>query len=110
MVKVLSQCPFWLKEVSFLRHITSAKGVAVDPSKVQEVLEWESPTSHKISELPRFTRILPPIYPRLLQNCEAHDRRPRTTPSSPMRTSCNIHQHFKLLRNKKPRMIPAVFS
>src|SRR5438128_275865 len=40
-----SKCQFWLKEVSFLGHILSAKGVAVDPSKVQEVLEWKSPTS-----------------------------------------------------------------
>src|SRR5207253_4950715 len=41
----LSKCQFWIKEVSFLGHILSAKGVAVDPSKVQEVLEWKSPTS-----------------------------------------------------------------
>ena len=40
-----SKCQFWLKEVSFLDHILSAKGVAVDPGKVQEVLEWKSPTS-----------------------------------------------------------------
>src|SRR6266542_756625 len=39
-----SKCQFWLKEVSFLGHILSGKGVAVDPSKVQEVLEWKSPT------------------------------------------------------------------
>ena len=39
-----SKCQFWLKEVSFLGHILSAKGVAVDPSKVQEVLEWKAPT------------------------------------------------------------------
>ena len=40
-----SKCKFWLKEVSFLGHILSAKGVAVDPRKVREVLEWKSPTS-----------------------------------------------------------------
>ena len=40
-----SKCQIWLKEDSFLGHILSAKGVAVDPSKVQEVLEWKSPTS-----------------------------------------------------------------
>src|SRR6266508_2058219 len=45
MMKVLSQCPFWLKEVSFLGHILSAKGIVVDPSKVQEVLEWKAPSS-----------------------------------------------------------------
>src|SRR5947207_2309311 len=41
----LSKCQFWLREVSFLGHILSAKGVAVDPSKVQDVLKWKSPTS-----------------------------------------------------------------
>jgi hypothetical protein len=34
-----------LKEVSFLGHIISTEGIAVDPSMVQEVLEWKSPTS-----------------------------------------------------------------
>jgi hypothetical protein len=37
-----SKCAFWLKEVLFLRHIISAEGIAVDPSKVQEVLDWKS--------------------------------------------------------------------
>src|SRR6266508_981962 len=47
-----SKCQFWLKEVSFLGHILSAKGVAVDPSNVQEVLEWKSPTS--VTEIQSF--------------------------------------------------------
>jgi hypothetical protein len=33
-----SKCEFWLEEVSFLGHILS-KDVAVDPSKVQDVLD-----------------------------------------------------------------------
>jgi hypothetical protein len=40
-----SKCAFWLKEVLFLRHIISAEGIAVDPSKVQKVLDWKSPRS-----------------------------------------------------------------
>jgi hypothetical protein len=40
-----SKCAFWLREVPFLRHVISAEGIAVDPSKVQEVLEWKSPKS-----------------------------------------------------------------
>ncbi|WVZ76432.1 LOW QUALITY PROTEIN: hypothetical protein U9M48_024408 [Paspalum notatum var. saurae] len=38
-----SKCAFWLKEVSFLGHILSKKGVAVDPSKVKDVLNWKQP-------------------------------------------------------------------
>ncbi|WVZ76016.1 hypothetical protein U9M48_024021 [Paspalum notatum var. saurae] len=36
-----SKCAFWLREVSFLGHILSEKGVAVDPSKVEDVLNWK---------------------------------------------------------------------
>ncbi|KAK1628022.1 hypothetical protein QYE76_002337 [Lolium multiflorum] len=38
-----SKCEFWLDRVGFLGHIVSAEGVAVDPSKVAAVTEWESP-------------------------------------------------------------------
>ena len=34
-----SKCDFWLKEVQFLGHVLSAKGVAVDPSKVKDILD-----------------------------------------------------------------------
>jgi hypothetical protein len=37
-----SKCAFRLKEVPFLGHIIYAEGIAVDPSKVQEVLDWKS--------------------------------------------------------------------
>jgi hypothetical protein len=41
----LSKCEFWLKEVSFLGHIISSTGIAVDPSKVDAVSRWETPKS-----------------------------------------------------------------
>jgi hypothetical protein len=47
-----SMCAFWLKEVPFLGHVISAKGIVVDPSKVQEVLYWKSPRS--ITQIRRF--------------------------------------------------------
>jgi hypothetical protein len=40
-----SKCAFWLKEVPFLGHVISAKVIAVNPSKVQVVLDWKSPRS-----------------------------------------------------------------
>jgi len=33
------KCEFWLKKVPFLGHILSDEGIAVDPSKVQEVID-----------------------------------------------------------------------
>jgi hypothetical protein len=40
-----SKCAFWLKEVPFLGRVISTEGISVDPSKVQEVLDWKSPRS-----------------------------------------------------------------
>ncbi|TYK11055.1 reverse transcriptase [Cucumis melo var. makuwa] len=40
-----SKYEFWLEQVVFLRHVVSAKGVSVDPQKVEAVLNWERPTS-----------------------------------------------------------------
>ena len=40
-----SKCDFWLKEVQFLGHVLSAEGVAIDPSKVKDVLDWKPPTT-----------------------------------------------------------------
>jgi hypothetical protein len=47
-----SKCDFWLKEVQFLGHILSENGISVDPSKIQQVMEWKAPTS--ISEIRSF--------------------------------------------------------
>jgi hypothetical protein len=41
----LSKCEFWLKQVAFLGHVISKGGISVDPSKVQDVLSWKTPTS-----------------------------------------------------------------
>ena len=40
-----SKCEFWLSKVPFLGHILSRDGISVDPSKVQEVMDWKAPTS-----------------------------------------------------------------
>jgi hypothetical protein len=34
-----SKCTFWLEEIQFLGHVLSSKGIAVDPSKVKDILE-----------------------------------------------------------------------
>jgi hypothetical protein len=68
-----SKCEFWLDTVKFLGHTISSDGISVDPSKVQEVLDWKPPTSvHQIRSflglagyyrrfIPDFSRIAKPM-------------------------------------------------
>ena len=39
----LSKCEFWLNEVFFLGHVITDGGIAVDPGKARDVLDWEPP-------------------------------------------------------------------
>ena len=48
----LSKCAFFQKEVSYLGHVVSDKGVATDPGKITAVAEWRVPST--VSELRSF--------------------------------------------------------
>ncbi|XP_016743167.1 uncharacterized mitochondrial protein AtMg00860-like [Gossypium hirsutum] len=39
----LSKCEFWLREVTFLGHVASVKGIHIDLRKIEAVLEWKQP-------------------------------------------------------------------
>lgn len=41
----LSRCEFWLGEVSFLSHVISSGGITTNSSKIDVVLQWETPIS-----------------------------------------------------------------
>ncbi|XP_025616825.1 uncharacterized protein [Arachis hypogaea] len=41
----LSKCEFWKEKKKFIGNVVSKGGVAVDPSKVEAVMEWERPTT-----------------------------------------------------------------
>jgi hypothetical protein len=44
-----NKCEFWLTKVQFLGHVVSSEGISMDPSKVQEVLDWKPPrTVHQV--------------------------------------------------------------
>ena len=70
-----------LSKVPFLGHILSRDGISIDPSKVQEVMDWKAPTSvHEVRSflglvgyyrrfIPDFSKIAKPMT-RLLQKDE----------------------------------------
>jgi hypothetical protein len=39
----LSKCEFWISKVLFLGHIINRDGLAVDPKKVADILDWKAP-------------------------------------------------------------------
>jgi hypothetical protein len=60
-----SKCEFWIKKVPFLGHVVSLEGIAVDPGKVKEVLEWKPSTT--VFEVRSFLR-LTGYYRRFIPN------------------------------------------
>lgn len=47
-----SKCTFAARSIAYLGHIISGQGVATDPSKVEAMVNWPSPTN--IKELRSF--------------------------------------------------------
>nr|KYP41435.1 Retrovirus-related Pol polyprotein from transposon 17.6 [Cajanus cajan] len=61
----LSKCEFWLDSVNFLGHVISKGGIAVDPAKVEAMLEWSTPKS--VFEILSFL-VLISYYRRFIKN------------------------------------------
>jgi hypothetical protein len=59
------KCEFWLEKVAFLGHVLTADGVAMDPSKIEAVTEWERPQN--VSDIRSFLG-LAGYYHRFIEN------------------------------------------
>jgi hypothetical protein len=107
-----SKCAFWLKEIQFLGHVLSAKGIVVDPNKVKDILEWKLPTTvHQVRSflglagyfhrfIPNFSKIVKPIT-SLLKNDTKFD----------WSSKCNeAFEQLKVLLTTTPVLAQAVIE
>nr|GEX60920.1 putative reverse transcriptase domain-containing protein [Tanacetum cinerariifolium] len=46
-----SKCYFWLESVHFLGHVIDSDGVHIDPTKVEAIQNWSTPTTPTEKEL-----------------------------------------------------------
>ena len=43
----MSKCTFFAKKVEYLGFIVSQEGIAIDPTKVQDIIDWPQPKNFK---------------------------------------------------------------
>jgi hypothetical protein len=62
----LSKCVFGQQQIECLGHIIGSQGVSTDPSKIQDVRDWPTPTN--ITELRGFLGLVV-YYRRFIKDC-----------------------------------------
>jgi hypothetical protein len=103
--------------VSFLGHVISSEGIAVDPSKVRDVLDWEPPKSvHQVRSflglvgyyrrfIPNFSKISKPITELLKKDTkyvwskecdDAFQTLKKLLTTSPVLARCDIAKPFDI--------------
>ncbi|GJQ97930.1 putative reverse transcriptase domain-containing protein [Tanacetum coccineum] len=92
------KCDFWLSKVQFLGHVIDSEGIHVDPAKIESIKDWELPNSNRNSPISRSCRLLPTIYRRFLQDCQAYDE--ADSENAPILALPEGSENFSILSHK----------
>ncbi|CAM8904962.1 unnamed protein product [Rhodiola kirilowii] len=126
----LSKCVFGRKIIAYLGHIISQLGVAVDPDKVKDVVDWKSPRDVKQSKdflgltgyyrnfVEHYALIAEPLTKLLRKDCfmwssdsqEAFDKLKQALPSTPTLGLLDFSARFEVQTDASSIGIGAVLS
>ena len=59
------KCDFWMMKIKFFGHVVLQGGIAVDPTKVEVVMNWDRPRN--VMEIKSFLRLVG-YYRRFVEN------------------------------------------
>ncbi|GJW95556.1 putative reverse transcriptase domain-containing protein [Tanacetum coccineum] len=69
-----SKCDFWISIVQFLGHVIDSQGIHVDPTKIEAVKNWASPTTPtEIRQFLGLARLLLEIHQRFFEDIKVFD-------------------------------------
>ena len=71
----MSKCKFAQREIAYLGHVISERGLSTDPAKIQAISSWLVPSNVRALQgfLGLASRLLLQVYSSLWADCEAVD-------------------------------------
>lgn len=82
-----TKCCLFRRQVAYLGHIVSERGITTDPQKVQKIQQWPQPTN--VNEVRQFVG-LASYYRRLHHSCQTSSRPSQETCSIPLDSRVSV--------------------
>ena len=54
----IKKCVFEQNRIDYLGHVIDAQGISADPSKIQAMVEWPTPSNLRFTWISRYNRLL----------------------------------------------------
>jgi hypothetical protein len=68
----LSKCSFYQSKIHYLGHVISGEGIAMDPAKVEAIMEWPAPTNvPEVRSFMGLARILSTVHRGIFEDSKS---------------------------------------